>query len=247
LEREQQSRGSHSHTAWVGQIGTVLLLTFVYFCLNVTSYGLGMFMPAIIKSQSGLPSQAASFLAALPYVVALCAMLANGWHSDRTAERAWHVAVPLTTLSVGLLLTALLDQVMVLPVILMIFVVGAAMYAHLPAFWPIPSMLLGPTAAASAIGFINMIGNLGGFVGPAMVGEMSNNQVSFSPALLRLAPWPVAAALVILVVGYTRLRKRTPVPAQPIEQLPAGWDKKFAEGVAPPEERLTGEPGERGA
>jgi nitrate/nitrite transporter NarK len=78
------------------------------------------------------------------------------------------------------------------------------MYAQLPAFWPIPSLFLGATAAASAIGFINMIGNLGGSVGPTMVGKVAEGQTSFAPALFRLAPFPLIAVVIILVVAYLR-------------------------------------------
>jgi hypothetical protein len=63
-------------------------------------------------------------------------------------------------------------------VLVMIFVAGTNMYAHLPAFWPIPSMFLGVVAAASAIGFINMIGNLGGTTGPVIVGTAVTKDIS---------------------------------------------------------------------
>jgi MFS transporter, ACS family, tartrate transporter len=206
LEAEQRSKQGHGHWAWVHHLGLVLLLTAVYFCQNLTSYGLSMFMPAIIKSQSGLSDTWSSLLASLPYFVALGGMLLNGRHSDRTGERPKHVAVPMAMLGLGVLAAALLDGVPVLPVLVMILGVGTFMYAHLPAFWPIPTSFLGATAAASAIGFINMVGNLGGSVGPMMVGSLSSGQTSFAPALFRLAPWPIAGAAIILIVGYTRRR-----------------------------------------
>lgn len=209
LDTEHQGKLGHGQFAWVHHIGIVLLLTVVYFCLNVSSYGLSMFMPAIIKSQSGLSGTMASVLASLPYVTALIAMQLNGRHSDRTGERIWHVAVPIALMSVGLWIAAKCDGIAVLPVVVMIACVGTFMYAHLPAFWPIPTMFLGATAAASAIGFINMIGNLGGSVGPTMVGKLAEGQTSFAPALMRLAPWPLVAAAIILVVGY--VRRRMPV------------------------------------
>src|SRR5207302_9369944 len=111
-----------------------------------------------------------------------------GRHSGRTGERYWHTAVPMSLLGLGALTAALLDGVPVLPVLVMVLWVGPMMYAHLPAFWPIPSSVLGTTVAAAAIGFINMLGNLGGFVGPYLVGEAAKDQTSFAPALLRLAP-----------------------------------------------------------
>jgi nitrate/nitrite transporter NarK len=89
----------------------------------------------------------------------------------------------------------------------MIFAVGTFTYAHQPAFWPIPTMFLGAATAASAVGFINMVGNLGGFFGPKLVGESATNRTSFAPALLILAPFPLVGAAIILVVGYAR-RKR---------------------------------------
>jgi ACS family tartrate transporter-like MFS transporter len=224
LEREHQAKQGHG--AWVQHLGMVLLLTVVYFGLNFTSYGLSMFMPAIIKSQSGLSDTAASLLASLPYLMGLVGILVNGWHSDRSGERFWHVAVPLTLLSAGLWLAAAVDGVPVLPVVLMIVVVGTSHYAHLPAFWPIPTMFLGAATAAAAIGFINMIGNLGGSVGPMVVGSVSTGQASFAPALLRLAPWPLVAAAVILIVGYTR--RKLPGAAPPANANGAAPEKSEA-------------------
>jgi ACS family tartrate transporter-like MFS transporter len=205
LRQEAQAKEQHfSVRVIAAHLGVVLLLTVVYFCLNVNSYGLGMFMPAIIKSQSGAKDVWASILSSLPYVMALIGMLANGWHSDKTGERLWHVAVPLACAGVGIALAAALDGRGVYPVLVMILLVGFSLYAHLPAFWPIPTMFLGATAAASAIGFINMIGNLGGFVGPYVVGRSAAESANFASALYRIAPFPIVAAVVILAVGFYR-------------------------------------------
>ena len=209
LQQETLAKSQHfSVRVLLTHLGVVLLLTVVYFCLNVISYGLGMFMPAIIKSQSGTRDLWASVLAAVPYLMALIGMLLNGWHSDKTGERIVHVAVPLTLLGIGISLAAAVDGMGALPVLVMILIVGPALYAHLPAFWPIPTMFLGSAAAASAIGFINMIGNLGGFVGPYVVGRSATENVSFADALFKLAPFPIIAAAVILAVGLYRRGKR---------------------------------------
>jgi ACS family tartrate transporter-like MFS transporter len=187
-------------------LGVVLLLTTVYFCLNVTSYGLGMFMPAIIKHQSGAKDVWASILASVPYLMALIGMLLNGWHSDRKGERVVHVAIPLACQGIGIAIAAATDGSWIFPVLAMMFIVGSSLYAHLPAFWPIPTMFLGTTAAASAIGFINMIGNLGGFFGPYVVGR-SAEHANISTALFRLAPFSLIAAGVVLIVAlYRRAR-----------------------------------------
>jgi sugar phosphate permease len=232
LEREHQAKQAHGHWVWVRHVGMVLLLTCVYFGLNFSSYGLSMFMPKIIQAQTGRSGQVSSLLAALPYAMAFLGMLINGRHSDRTGERIWHVAIPLALLSLGIALTAALDGVGLLPVLVMIFLVGPFMYAHLPAFWPIPTMFLGAVAAASAIGFINMIGNLGGFFGPTVVGEAATSAqgtVHFARALLLLAPWPLASAAIIVIAGYVR-RKEKKVRGETIlsESPPHGHDTKIS-------------------
>ncbi len=169
LERERSVKKQASHATWQ-QLLLVLLLTFVYFCQNVTGYGFGLFMPTIIKSQLAelgfeVTTARAVLAASVVYFVSFIAMILNGRHSDRTGERVWHVAVPLAVLAAGITAMALCQDVPGLPMALMVLVVGATLFTHLPAFWPIPSMFLGSVAAASAIGFVNMIGNLGGSYG----------------------------------------------------------------------------------
>ncbi len=204
LAQEAEARKKHGFGGWRNQAGIVLLLTAYYFCTNTAGYGLSSFMPAIIETQTGLSKLWCSVLAGLVYVAALVGVLFNGWHSDRSGERIWHVVVPLTCLSLGIFLAALTDGMGWLPVLILLFCVGPFAQAQLPAFWPIPTMFLGSAAAASAIGFINMIGNLGGSLGPTMVGKAADGQTTFAPALYRLAPFPLIAVGIILYVGWLR-------------------------------------------
>jgi ACS family tartrate transporter-like MFS transporter len=206
LEREQKAKESQGHGAWLHHLGMVLLLTFVYFCLNVSSYGLAFFMAQTMQELTGLSPFWCSFLAALVYVTSMIGMLLNGWHSDRTGERIWHVASPLVLMAAGMCLVGISGNLRIVPVVLMIVCVGTFLYAHLGAFWPIPTMFLGATTAAAAIGFINMVGNLGGFVGGAMVGELRKGGMSFAHCVLSLAPFPLTGAVIIVFLGYLRRR-----------------------------------------
>ena len=140
----------------------------------------------------------------LPYLMGFIAILINGRHSDRSGERIWHSAVPLAVSSIGILLAGLLHANPLVPVLILIFVVGTCVYAHLPAFWPIPTMFLGATAAASAIGFINMLGNLGGHFGPAFVGKAASGELTFGPALMKIWPWSLAGAVIIVLMDIWR-------------------------------------------
>jgi nitrate/nitrite transporter NarK len=144
----------------------------------------------------------ATILGTLPYCVAIVALLLNGWHSDKTRERTWHAAIPLFAASCGVLIAWALSGQPILAMAAIILIVGACLYTHIPAFWAIPTMFLGSSAAASAIGFINMIGNLGGSLGPIVVGEKSGTSVP--DALLRIVPWSAMAAAILVAANYYR-------------------------------------------
>jgi MFS family permease len=202
LAKDQAGKTGHGH-GWGSQWLIVLLLTAYYFCMNVASYGLSSFMPKIIKSQAGLDDTWASVVAGLPYLASLVGMLINGWHSDKTRERVGHVAAPLVCLSVGLFLAAWFHDQGWIAVLIMVLGVGTFMYAHLPAFWPLPTIFMGAAGAAAAIGFINMIGNLGGSVGPTVLGSYVE-QKKFAEGLFVLSIFPLLSVALILLVGYLR-------------------------------------------
>lgn len=221
LDREQHGREHHGHWEWLKNPLPVLLLTCVYFCFNIVSYGMSTFMPAIIKSQlpQGVTNLTVTCVTALPYLLAWGAMTFNGWHSDRTRERVYHVALPLLVLSGGLFAAFFANGNPTLQLLITIMLVGTFLYSHLPCFWPIPSMFLGTAAAASAIGFINMIGNLGGSVGPVLVGTAAEGQSTYGAGLLRLAPWPIVAATIIIVVSTVRASRHN---EKAVNETPAG-------------------------
>jgi MFS transporter, ACS family, tartrate transporter len=68
-------------------------------------------------------------------------------------------------------------------------------------------MILTGTAAASGIAWINSVGNLGGFFGPAMVGWAKDYTGSFSAGLYMLAGF----ALMSAVISALWLRIPSPV------------------------------------
>ncbi len=206
LEAEARSRTLPGRQAWHVHLGLVALLTLVYFCQNVVSYGMSTFMPSIVKSQLGGTEQKAAWITSGFFVIAFIAMQFNGWHSDRRQERIWHVAIPLIGLGSGLALVSYYQYSPLIGTLALFLLMGSSLYTIMPAFWPIPTIFLGSTAAASAIGFINMIGNLGGSVGPVIVGDAAKNN-DFATGLWRIAIFPFIGAATILLVGYAQRRR----------------------------------------
>jgi MFS transporter, ACS family, tartrate transporter len=181
----------------------VVLLTLAYFFMVTAVYGLNFWLPSILKNLSGLPNLAVSLIAALPYCVGFISILVMGWHSDKTGERRWHTALAMMTTSLGLVLSVVTRDYT--PIAVCMFCVAAAGTAgYLPGFWALPTSFLTGTAAAASIGLINSFGNLGGFVGPFIVGYLSKKTGSYLGGILYLASSALIASFLILSLRATR-------------------------------------------
>jgi len=198
----------------------VILLTAIYF-LSVTGYyGFTMWFPTIIKRASGFSTWTVTLLVALPYLAALIATLTNGWHSDRRQERRWHTAAPLLLGSASLLFAVLFSaQLWVQLAFFTIF--AACVHSFQPCFWALPTLTLGESAAAAAIGLINSLGNLGGFVGPYLVGYLVTRTGSFNSGLRFLLVSLLFAGILVLCLRgpsdetFGLQRNQCPIADQP--------------------------------
>jgi MFS transporter, ACS family, tartrate transporter len=181
LESEKQAKKSvHAYTVWQAvRHRDVLILTALHFVQNGSAYALAFWLPTMLKRLSGLGDFKVTLLVALPNLLGFLAMQANGWHSDRTAERRWHTAVPLWVAAAALLVLSRADWGTV-PSLFLFSIAAASLLAFLPSFWAMPSAFLCDSAAALATGTINCVAaGLGGFLGPALVGYQAARTHSF--------------------------------------------------------------------
>lgn len=182
----------------------VILLTICYFCAMTGSYGIAFWLPTILKHLSGRSDLQVTLLAALPYVAALITQQLNGWHSDRTCERRWHSAVPVFVCGIALAFAVIYRTNLTVSIILFV-VAGGAFYGFQPCFWAVPTLFLSESAAAASIGLINAVGNLGGFVGPLVMGYLAGRTHSFAAGLLYLVASLFVSGLLMLAVGAKRI------------------------------------------
>jgi D-galactonate transporter len=202
LQREKEAKNrQRSYRVWEAlRHRDVLLLTGCYFCAMTGSYGIAFWLPTILKRLSGKSDLKVTLLAALPYVAAFITQQVNGWHSDLTRERRWHAAIPVFVCGLALALAVVYRTS--LPVSVALFVLaGGAFYGFQPVFWAVPTLFLSESAAAASIGLINAVGNLGGFVGPMVIGYLASRTHSFSPGLLYLVASLFVSGLLMLAVG----------------------------------------------
>ena len=196
-------------------MGRVWILAFVYFGLNCVSYGVSLWLPSMIKSLSGIGNFANGVLSAIPYVAAALTMVIVGLHSDRTGERRWHTALPAFAGATSLALAANITSIG--PAIFLISIAVLGVFSMMGPFWGMSSALFSGTAAATAIAFINSVGNLGGFVGPYIIGLVRTSTGGFKGGLLLVAAALGVSATLVLTVNLperVRLALRNSPTAQ---------------------------------
>jgi MFS transporter, ACS family, tartrate transporter len=177
----------------------VWLLILLYFTVAVGSNVLGFYLPKLIESRFRDVSKIQiGLLAAVPYVCAMIAMVLNGAHSDRTGERRWHMALPAAVAACGLTLSALSDSPALS--LLGLALAQSGIMSMLPVFWTLPTSFLSGVAAAGGIALINSIGNVGGFVGPNLLGQPAELTGSFTLGLVATALTLCFGALLALCV-----------------------------------------------
>jgi len=202
LESERRAKKSvRAYTVWQAvRHRDVLILTTLHFVQNGSAYALAFWLPTMLKGLSGLSDFRVTLLVALPNLLGFVAMQLNGWHSDRTAERRWHTAIPLWVTAAALLVLSMANWGTV-PSLLLFSIAAAGLLAFLPSFWAMPSAFLCDSAAAMATGTINCFAaGLGGFLGPALVGYQAARTHSFRSGFAVLVVALVIAGMLPLTL-----------------------------------------------
>ncbi|MBL8642774.1 MAG: MFS transporter [Rhodospirillaceae bacterium] len=221
LEGELEKDRTQTHTQHLGlwQAIThpgVLFLSAIYFVYQTGSLGIGYWMPQIIKGLSTEMSNTAVGLAAMiPYGIATLGMVLWSRNSDRTGERQLHSALPLLMSAVALAGMGLTDSPVLSMALISVALTG--LYAFKAPFWALPGLFLTPATAAISIAAINSIGNLGGFVGPYVIGFVKAETGSVLAGLMFLS------ALIFISFLMTYFMR-----------LQASADRKSAAAVAIP-------------
>ena len=213
LDAERRSRESFHQISWKQSLTNwrVIALGFIYMGVTVPLYGLGFFLPQIIRGFGGLSNVQIGFINAFPYLVGAIAMIWWTRKSDAMKERKGFLLLSLVCICAGLVGAAMNAA----PVPKMAFVTLAAfgIFTALPVFWTLPTAILSGTAAAAGIAWINSIGNLGGYIGPTIFGTLKDRTGNDFYAVLFLALLAVVAIVLVVAVGHDkRAEQATPLP-----------------------------------
>jgi MFS transporter, ACS family, tartrate transporter len=190
----------------------VLLLSVNYLGIVTASLGLLLFVPQIIKSL-GASNMNTGYATSLAYVCGAVSMVLCGWLSDRLGDRRWLLFATCVLSTAGLAIAgATMGTWWSLAGMC---IATAGFYGSKGPFWAMPSMLLTGAAAAGGIAFINAFGNIGGAVGPALVGWLRDVTGSYAGGLYGLAVFTGISAVIAAVALH--IPRRANVRVAPAE------------------------------
>jgi ACS family tartrate transporter-like MFS transporter len=215
LSREKAARkqaGRHMSLLQALRNPRVLLLAFAFFLVVTAQYGTEFFLPSLLERWYQLKLDTIAALVIIPPVGTLAGQLFMAWSSDRTKERKLHTVLPIAIGAVALALTpATLGALWITMALLIVARTG--LKAYQPSFWTLPGLFLTETAAAGCVGLINSIGNLGGFLGPFVLGQVDKLTGSFHAGIYFLAATMGISSAIIFGLGLGGREKEPAVAA----------------------------------
>jgi len=171
----------------------VLILGGIQFGFLVGSYGIGIFLPQMLDT-GRLSSLEIGFVTSAAYAVASLTMILWAGYVDRHGNKVGNLALACLVAACGFGASLLFRNSLVAS-ILSITVAVSGVNAARALFWTIPPRFLTGLAAAGGLAFINSIGTSGGFVGPYIMGWLTDTTGSFAAGQLALGGFLLAAAL----------------------------------------------------
>lgn len=174
----------------------IIVLAIVQFGFTLGSYGIGIWLPLIIKDYR-LSNLTIGFLAAIPYLFATAGMLIWAWHVDRTGKKIGNMVLALALAAAGLVAYIFSGSLALSLFDLTLALIGVT--AARGIFWAIPPRILSGAGAAGGLAFINSIGTFGGFVGPYLMGVLKDATGQFVMGILVMAA--ILAATTVLAAS----------------------------------------------
>ena len=173
-------------------------LCVIYFTWITGFWGFNFWMPQVLKGVSGWSPSLVGFAIIFPMGAALIAQVLVGKSSSKTGEKRWHVAGCMFLGAVGLICAPFIHDGLLSLISVSITAIGV--YAPMGTWWSVPTTFLTGAAAAGATALINSIANLGGYVGPYMLGVIKQNTGSTDGGYFALGAMLIISGLVMLTL-----------------------------------------------
>jgi MFS family permease len=178
-------------------------LIVINFFYQAAIYAFVIWLPTVIKNLTQTNIANVGFLSTLPYMGTMIGMYAIGRLSDKSGKRKRFVIIPLLGLALSLLLSVVFKNEIWLSFSCLVLA-GAFLQAAASVFWTIPPLLFTAWVAGAARGAINALGNLGGFLGPFLMGWLTDVFGGTDYGVLALVAFLVISAVITTTLPNTK-------------------------------------------
>ncbi|MGW5150569.1 MFS transporter [Rhodococcus koreensis] len=194
------SGSAHERGAFAKVIrnGLAWVYASLYFCILMAFWTITYWLPTVIQERFGVSTVHAGFLSAIPWAFCALVMYLAGISAARTGDRRWHIIVGLLIGGSGLLLSTVFHAPIMVLICLCFAAAGAQAIA--PLFFAQASTAFIGTAAAVSIAFVNSLGNLSGFIGPYVIGLLTDMTGDTRLGLTIMSAFFVFAAILTFYV-----------------------------------------------
>ena len=149
---------------------SVWALFFTALAGNITMYGWLNWLPSYLMKVKGLDLKGMALAASLPFAFGAIGCMTSGWVSDRWFRGRRKVLVLACQVLGGLALFGFTRVADATGFMVMQCIAGLLLFMAVGAIWAMPMVLLPPKLMGSGSGFINMGGQIGGFLTNIIIG-----------------------------------------------------------------------------
>ncbi len=199
-EHEASAETAHASIAQALTVPKIWTMAFIYMGIVVGLYGFTFWVPQITNGLGDLSLFQVGLITVVPNLLAACVLVVWGRRSDVSGERIRNLAWPAL---VGGALFAASGQLASRPLLsYVLFCAGfLAAFAAFPVFWTVPMAVLRGSAAAAGIALINSVGNLGGFLGPFIIGEVKDRTGDYGMGIVAVGAFVALSGVLTLLLA----------------------------------------------
>lgn len=194
-------------TRWVWRTPVWWLLAVIQFARLTAVSGFGLWLPAFLIEERGIPLAGAGLIVALSAAITAPSNIGGGILSDRLRRPLLVIGTSLVALTV---LFAVVGEITGIPLLIVVIVLIAVfIQLYFGPLFAIPRALFGPGLAGLSSGFGNFTANLGGFSAVLILGVLKDATGGFTVGFLYLAAVVLIGAVAALVLWRQPLPRPT--------------------------------------
>ncbi|MET0453214.1 MAG: MFS transporter [Mycobacterium sp.] len=175
----------------------ILFMSALYIAFPIAGLGLGLWMPTILKDL-GATNTMAAVLSAIPYICAMVGLVTIPVLAERFNARYAAISISCLVGALGFIGLVVLPHSPLLSLVLLC-VATAGLLSSQPIALSLPSRVLSGAFFAVGIACINSVANVGGFIGPYVVGALKGATGNIDASMLFLAAVMIYAAVMALI------------------------------------------------